>query len=578
MKKSIIVFIGVIFQLAIWAQAPQAFNYQAVLRNTSGSIRSEQAVEMQIDIVQGGPTGFVAYSESFVKTTSDFGLVNLEIGKGVVISGTFSTISWPNGPYYLRVFVDGTEMGTSQLLSVPFALYADKAGNSFSGNYAELYNKPDLSDTANYLIAETDPLFTASIAKSITASDTARWNIAGNFSGNYNDLTNKPVILNDDNKSTAAGYQSLNSNTTGRYNSALGYQSLFMNQTGMDNTGVGLYALYANISGYYNSAFGSSSLRNNTTGKGNTAIGCGAQIYNQTGNYNTSVGFHSLLYNTGGNQNTAIGSSSLRSNTSGSFNIAIGDSALFSNTTSNKNTAIGYKSLEKCTGWDNTSIGYNSLKTNLGGFDNVAVGMEALNSNTSGNGNTAIGKNSMIGNVTGSNNTAMGFNSDVAGNVSNSTAIGYQAYVNASNKIVLGNASATTIGGYGAWVNYSDRRLKENIVYTNNLGLNFISQLKPASYNYIKDENKRRRDGLIAQDVEQTLQELGLEFSGLIIDDDADKTMNLSYAEFVIPLVNAVQELNQKNQQLQQKEEALEAALEEMKAEIELLKQAIQSK
>ena len=101
--------------------------------------------------------------------------------------------------------------------------------------------------------------------------------------------------------------------------------------------------------------------------------------------------------------------------------------------------------------------------------------------------------------------------------------------------------------------------------------MNFITQLKPVSYNYIKDTNKRRRDGLIAQDVQQSLKELGIEFSGLIIDDDKDKTMNLAYAEFVIPLINAVQELNKKNQ-------TLESNLNEMKAEIEKLKQLIQSK
>jgi carbonic anhydrase/acetyltransferase-like protein (isoleucine patch superfamily) len=216
------------------------------------------------------------------------------------------------------------------------------------------------------------------------------------------------------------------------------------------------------------------------------------------------------------------------------------------------------------------------------GFDNVAIGMEALNSNTTGTGNTAVGKNAMIGNATGSNNIAIGFNSDVANNVSNSAAIGYGAYVNASNKIVLGNSNATTVGGYGNWSNYSDRRLKENIVYTDKLGLNFITHLKPVSYNYIKDTNKRRHDGLIAQDVEQTLKDLGLEFSGLIIDDDKDKTQNLSYAEFVIPLITAVQELNQQNQQLklqlEQKDQSIEASLNEMKSEIEKLKQTIQSK
>ena len=99
-----------------------------------------------------------------------------------------------------------------------------------------------------------------------------------------------------------------------------------------------------------------------------------------------------------------------------------------------------------------------------------------------------------------------------------------------------------TIGGYGAWVNYSDKRLKENITYSNKLGLDFILKLKTASYNYIDDTNKRRRDGLIAQDVQDVLKDINLPFSGLVEDNDVVKTLNLSYVEFVIPLINAIKE------------------------------------
>lgn len=72
--------------------------------------------------------------------------------------------------------------------------------------------------------------------------------------------------------------------------------------------------------------------------------------------------------------------------------------------------------------------------------------------------------------------------------------------------------------------------------------MNFILKLKPASYNYIKDVNKTRRDGLIAQDVQEALTDLGLEFSALVIDDDPIRTLNLSYELFVVPLITAVKE------------------------------------
>jgi hypothetical protein len=183
-----------------------------------------------------------------------------------------------------------------------------------------------------------------------------------------------------------------------------------------------------------------------------------------------------------------------------------------------------------------------------------------LYSNSTGRKNTAFGVGALKSNITGTNNTAIGCGADVStGALTNATAIGYNASVNASNKVVIGNASATTVGGYGTWTNYSDARLKENIVYKNDLGLDFIMKMNTASYNYIEDENKRRRDGLIAQDVQQALDELGVQFSGLVVDDDESQTMNLSYGEFVIPLINAIKE-----QQVMI--EMLQKEIEEMKA------------
>jgi hypothetical protein len=137
--------------------------------------------------------------------------------------------------------------------------------------------------------------------------------------------------------------------------------------------------------------------------------------------------------------------------------------------------------------------------------------------------------------------------------LTNATAIGFTALVNASNKVVIGNSNVTSIGGYANWTNYSDKRLKENIIYKNDLGLNFISKLKTVSYNYKADQLKHRRDGLIAQDVAKALKDLGMQFSGLVIDDDKNKTENLSYGDFVIPLINAVQE-QQKQIEAQQKQ------------------------
>jgi len=128
--------------LTINAQSPDKFNYQAVIRNADGGIRANQDVNIQIGILQGSVSGTSIYIESHAKSTTTLGLVNLVIGDGKVISGTLAGIDWSIGPFYLKIWVDSVEMGTSQLISVPYAKYAEKAGNGFSGNYTDLSNKP----------------------------------------------------------------------------------------------------------------------------------------------------------------------------------------------------------------------------------------------------------------------------------------------------------------------------------------------------------------------------------------------------------------------------------------------------
>jgi Chaperone of endosialidase len=127
------------------------------------------------------------------------------------------------------------------------------------------------------------------------------------------------------------------------------------------------------------------------------------------------------------------------------------------------------------------------------------------------------------------------------------------------------------------WLTYDKptRSLIANVVYTDCLGLDFILRLKTASYNYQADKNKRRRDGLIAQDVQEVMKELGVSFSGLIEDNDTEKTLNLSYSELVIPLINAVKEQQQQINDLKKQNKTLEervSALEELRVEIAKMK------
>lgn len=118
------------------AQAPQKMSYQAVIRNTSNVLVTSTTIGMRISILQGSPTGSSVYTETQTLTTNANGLVSLEIGTGVVVSGNFSTINWGNGPYFIKTETDPTGgtnytiAGTTQLSSVPYALFAANAGGS----------------------------------------------------------------------------------------------------------------------------------------------------------------------------------------------------------------------------------------------------------------------------------------------------------------------------------------------------------------------------------------------------------------------------------------------------------------
>jgi hypothetical protein len=121
------------------AQAPQSFNYQAVARDAAGAVISNQAVSFRISLLQGSSTGTSVFTETHNVNTNQFGLVNFGIGSGTLLNGSFSTINWANGPYFVQIEIDITggsnyvSMNTTQLLSIPYALYAETSGSSIPG-------------------------------------------------------------------------------------------------------------------------------------------------------------------------------------------------------------------------------------------------------------------------------------------------------------------------------------------------------------------------------------------------------------------------------------------------------------
>ena len=116
------------------AQSPQKMSFQAVVRNSNNQLVSNASVGMRISVLQGSASGTAAYVETHNVSTNANGLATLEIGSGSVVSGTFAGINWANGPYFLKTESDpngGANYSvttTTQLLSVPYALYAETSG------------------------------------------------------------------------------------------------------------------------------------------------------------------------------------------------------------------------------------------------------------------------------------------------------------------------------------------------------------------------------------------------------------------------------------------------------------------
>lgn len=291
-----------------------------------------------------------------------------------------------------------------------------------------------------------------------------------------------------------------------------------------ENTGIGYFALNANTSGNLNTAVGSRSMIYNTSGMGNTALGLLSLYANTTGSYNTGVGYLSVANGAG----------------AGAYNTGVGCNALVSPGNSQYNTALGYNSASGpyAVGWNNTFLGANTRATGVSGYYNVI-------------------------------------------------AIGQDVACTAVNQVMIGNTATYQIGGYQDWHRFSDGRYKKD-VKENVPGLEFILKLRPVTYhvdiaginkklgrpkdlngkeipvddNMQKSYAQRERElatGFIAQEVEAVAQKIGYDFEGVTKPGNENDFYGIRYAEFVVPLVKAVQEQQEQ--------------IADLKKEIELLKE-----
>ena len=149
------IIIMLFFPFFSFAQAPQKINFQSILRNSSGEIVANKAVNIRISLLAGSANGSSVFTETHAKTTDASGLISIQIGMGTLVSGVFNSINWGNQAHFIKLEADfngGSNyvvLGTQELMSVPYALYAGKTDTSVLNLTSRLVTKLNATDTAS---------------------------------------------------------------------------------------------------------------------------------------------------------------------------------------------------------------------------------------------------------------------------------------------------------------------------------------------------------------------------------------------------------------------------------------------
>ena len=255
--KKIFTFYLVLFAIVItYGQSPNKISYQAVVRNASNTIVANQAIGMRLSILQGSVSGVVVYAETQVPISNNNGLVSIEIGAGTVISGNFAVVDWSNGPYFIKTETDPaggtnyTVTGTTQLLSVPYALHAKTAESIVGGGMSNLV-LPKISNSVSDVTSNS-----------------------ATFSGNISNVNNSQIIERGFVYSTTANPTVLNNkivvgNGIGSFNYAIEYSYRFSRiLTSGTNYYVRAYATTENQITLYGDQVNFSTLPTGQTGQG----------------------------------------------------------------------------------------------------------------------------------------------------------------------------------------------------------------------------------------------------------------------------------------------------------------------
>ena len=462
-KHIFFAFILILFTFPAFAQIPQGFNYQAIARDESGEILAKISLPVRITLQTTQKGGTLIYEEEFLSVTSDqFGLISLVVGTGTQIDGeakSFSEIDWKAQTIFMKTTIQypgttWTEMGTSQVWSVPYALVANDVGTLSKLGITSTTAKDDaLFEVKNKggqtVFAVYNNAVRAYVGKEVTKGARGGFSVGG-YDGTkgvqdyfkvYGDSTR--VYVKNQAKGVRGGF------AVGGYDGTKGITGNFMNLTkenylighssgknldgGLYNSIIGYEAGYNTTTGYKNYFIGYRAGYNNTTGFSNTFIGDSAGFKNSSGYWNTFIGDWTGYKNTTGFKNLFIGHRAGVSNTSGICNVFLGPDAGSGNTTAWYNTFVGIGAgLMTTTGGYNSYYGINSGMAMKSGSNNAFYGSNSGYWFDGGSGNTFLGAEAGRGgpdddppDPAGNYNTLVGsFTSTVLENASNNTIVG----------------------------------------------------------------------------------------------------------------------------------------------------------
>lgn len=355
-----------------FSQTPQAFKYQTVVRNLDGSALADTNVYLRFSILEDNIDGDSVYVENHLTTSSHLGLVSVVIGVGELASGSFDNIGWGASEYFLKTEIKFAEteeyqfMGVSQLLSVPYALFAENVANAdedWSVSDDDIMN----ANAGNVAIGLANPEEKLHVSGNIKTEDTLK------FKGYTNPDINNPGQILIGQRDIKIGYKNDNFGNILIGNSLYGKTVFDIGLTGNGNIGIGTDVFNETTTGYSNVCIGMYSGYNLSTGSNNVFVGPSAGEHMETGTFNVCLGNQ-----TGNGRN-------------GTRNIFMGDRAGYAwNGTGNDNIMMGY---------------YSGFKFNSNNSNNVFLGSYAgydVNSSYNvfigpyGTGRSSVGENNIF--------------------------------------------------------------------------------------------------------------------------------------------------------------------------------------